>query len=187
MKKLIFGLLVLALCAGPASANSVGLFASYYAPSDTSGEAGLGVDLEFGSQVEFEIRWAVYDALLTDRDPNEYRLQATPLDFGLNYNFGGGSKVTPYLGGGVSYMTFSFDGDASRTTGQPRGAAIDPEVQLFVQAGVDFQINTNWKASLEVVYRDVDAEVESDDLGLGLDQKVDMSGPVANFGLAVQW
>lgn len=187
MKKWILGLLVLALCAGPAAANSVGLFASYYAPSDTSAEAGLGVDVQFGSKVEFEIRLAVYDALLTDAKPNEYRLQATPLDFGLNYNFGSAKTVTPYVGGGISYMSFTFDGDSTRTAGQPRGAGIDAEIEIYAQFGLDFQLNTNWKMWAEVVLRTVDAEVESDDLGLGLDQKVDMSGPAFNIGLAVQW
>lgn len=187
MKKWIFGLLVLALCAGPASANSFGFFVSHYSPSDTSAEAGLGIDVEFGQKVEVEIRWSVYDYLLTDPKPEVYRLQAVPLDLGLNYNFGGGSKVTPYVGGGLTYMTFEFDTDATRTTGQPRGADIDPEIQFYVQLGLDFQINTNWKVSAEAIYRSIDAEVESDDLGLPLDQKVDMSGPAVNIGLAVQW
>ncbi len=187
MKKWILGLVVLALCAGPASANSVGIFASYYAPDDTSAELGMGVDFEFGTKVEFEIRWAGYDYLLTDPNPEEYRVQAYPLDLGLNYNFGGGRTVTPYVGGGVTYITFEFDTDASRTTGQPRGAGMDPEFEVYVQFGLDFQINTNWKASAEVIYRTVEAEVESDDLGFPLDQKVDMSGPAVNIGLAVQW
>lgn len=190
MKKWIFGLLVLALCAGPASANSIGFFVSHYSPADTSAEGGLGLDLELGSKaskVEFELRFSAYEVLLTDANPEVYRLRATPLDLGLNYNFAGGTKVAPYVGGGISYMTFGFDGDASRSTGQPRGAGIDPEIQLYVQFGLDFEISTNWKASAELVYRDVDAEVESDDLGTPLDQKVDMSGPVFNVGLAVQW
>jgi len=187
MKKLIFGLLVLALCAGPASANSVGFFVSYYAPADTSAESGLGVDFEWGSKVEFEMRFAVYDGLRTDANPEVYRLSATPIDLGLNYNFGKGQTVTPYVGGGVSYMAFSFDGDPTRTTGQPAGAGVGPEFEIYAQFGLDFEINTNWKASAELVYRTGDTEVESDDLGTPLDQKVSINGPVFNVGLAVQW
>jgi len=187
MKKWILGLLVVALCAGPASASSVGVFVSSYAPSDASAESGLGVDLEFGSKVEFEIRLAVYDNLLTDANPEVYRLQAAPLDLGLNYNFGGTGRATPYVGGGLSYITFDFDGDTSVSTGQPRGADIDGEVQFYVQAGFDFELNQNWSISAEAIYRQIDAEVEVDDLGQGLDQKVDMSGPVFNLGLAIKW
>ena len=187
MKKLIFGLLVLALCAGPASANSVGVFGSYYAPSDASSELGLGVDFEFGSKVEFEIRWTAYDYLETDASPEVYRIQAYPLDLGVNYNFAGGTTVQPYFGGGITYISFDFDTDTSRTTGQPRGADIDPEFEFFLQFGLDFQINTNWKATAEVVFRTVEAEVESDDLGTPLDQRVDLDGAAFNLGLAVQW
>lgn len=187
MKKLILGLLVVALCAAPASASSIGLFASYYSPEDTSAEGGLGVDMEFGDKVELEFRLTVYDYLLTDANPEVYRLQAVPFDVGVNYNFGSGKTVTPYVGGGLSYMTFEFDTDASQTTGQPRGAAASQEIEFYAQLGLDFEINSTWTASAEVVLRSLDTEVENDDLGFPIDQRVGLSGPAFNIGLAVQW
>jgi opacity protein-like surface antigen len=187
MKKWILGLLVLALCVGPASASSFGLFLSSYAPSGTDSGEGYGIDLEFGSQVEFEFRFALYGDLYTDADPLVYRIEAVPIDFGVNYNFAGGEKVTPYVGGGVTYIVMDFDGDTSRTTGQPRGASIKPEIGGYGQVGLDFRINDNWKASAELLYRYTQAEIQSDDIGLPRDQRLDMSGPALNIGLAIQW
>ena len=187
MKKWILGLVVLALCAGPSAASSIGIFASSYSPDDTAGSEGVGVNMEFGSKVEFQMRWAVYEDLLSDPKPEVYRIEASPLDLGANYNFGSGTTVTPYVGGGISYVVFDFDGDVSRTGGQPRAADIDPEFGIYVQFGLDFQLSTTWKIWAELLYRAVDAEAESDDLGTPRDQKVSMSGPALNVGLAVQW
>ena len=187
MKKWILGLVVLALCAGPATASSIGIFASSYSPDDTAASEGIGVNFEFGSKVEFQLRWTVYEDLLSDAGPEVYRIEASPLDLGVNYNLASGTTVTPYVGGGISYVVFDFDGDTSRTAGQPRAADIDPEFGIYGQFGVDFRLSTTWKIWAEVLYRMVDAEAESDDLGTPIDQKVSMSGPALNVGLAVQW
>ena len=187
MKKWTLGLLALALCVGPASASSIGVFLSSYAPNGADTGEGFGVDFEFGSKVEFEFRLSVHGDLYTDADPNVYRIDTVPIDMGINYNFGHGTKVTPYVGGGFTYMVMDFDGDTSRNEGQPRGEAIKPELGGYGQLGLDFQTNPRWKASAEFLYRHVQAEIQSDDVGLPRDQRLDMNGPAFNIGLAVQW
>jgi opacity protein-like surface antigen len=181
------GLLALALCVGPASASSIGVFLSSYAPNGADTAEGFGADFEFGSTVEFELRLSAYGGLFTDADPEVYRIEAVPLDLGLNYNFGHGDRITPYVGGGFTHMVMDFDGDTTRTNGQPRGDSIKPELGSYAQFGLDFRINDNWKASAELLYRFIQAEIQSDDIGLPRDQRLEMSGPALNIGLAVQW
>ena len=80
MKKWTLGLLALALCVGPASASSIGVFLSSYAPNGADTGEGFGVDFEFGSKVEFEFRLSVHGDLYTDADPNVYRIDTVPID-----------------------------------------------------------------------------------------------------------
>ncbi len=188
MKRWILGLLVIALCAAPATANSIGFFGSSYSPGDTDAGEGFGLDFEFGGgALEFEMRIALYEELLTDANPNVFSIEAVPVDFGINRSFGGGGRVTPYYGGGITYAVFDFDVDATVFPQGKRGADIDPEFGFYAQLGLEFDINQNWEGSAEVVYRSLDAEVEGDDLGTFLDQKVSMSGAAFNLGLAVHW
>lgn len=188
MKRWILGLLVIAVCAAPATANSIGFFASSYSPDDTDGGEGFGLDFEFGSgALELEFRVAVYEELLTDANPHVFSLQAVPIDFGVNRSIGGGGRVTPYYGGGITYAIFDFDVDTTIFPEGTRGPDIDPEIGFFAQVGIEFGINKNWEGSAEVVYRSLDAEVEGDDLGTFLDQKVSMTGAAFNLGLAVRW
>lgn len=188
MKNWTLGLLVFALCAGPTAASSIGFFVSSYSPDDTDDSEGVGVDFEFGSgPVEFELRFSLFEELLSVPGPEVYQLQAVPIDLGINRSFGRGKRVTPYIGGGLSYVVFDFDVDTTITGGAPRGVDIDPEIGYYGQIGVEFHISNAWLGSAEVLYRQVDAEVEGDDLGLPLDQKIAMSGPAFGFGLAVHW
>jgi opacity protein-like surface antigen len=188
MKKWIPGLLVLALCAAPAAASSIGFFVSSYSPSDTDASEGVGFDLEFGSgPVEFEMRLSIYEELFSDANPKSFTIEAVPIDFGVNRSFAGGQKITPYAGGGITYYVLDFGVTTTTTTGEPRGQDIDPEIGYYAQVGFEFQINSNWKGSLEALYRQVDTNVEGDDLGLEVNQKVDLGGGAINFGVAVQW
>lgn len=189
MKRWILGLLVIALCSAPATANSIGFFASSYSPDDTDDSEGFGIDFEFGGgALEFELRITLYEELLTDAIPHVFSLEAVPVDFGINRSFGsGGGKVTPYYGGGITYAVFDFDVDTTVIPEGRRGPDIDPEIGFYGQVGIEFAINRNWEGSAEVLYRGIDAEVEGDDLGTFLDQKVSMSGAAFNIGLAVHW
>jgi len=187
MKKWIPGLLVLALCAAPAAANNIGFFVSSYSPSDTDSSEGFGIDFEFGSgPTEFEMRFSLYEDLMSGSRPMRYSLEAVPIDFGVNRNFGRGT-FTPYVGGGVTYFVFDFNVTTTTTTGEARGSDIDPEFGYYAQVGVEMKINDNWNASAEAIYRKVDANIEGDDLGLPISEKVDMGGGAINIGLAVHW
>jgi len=188
MKKLVLGLLVLALCAGPASAGSVGLFGSSYSPNDTDSVEGFGVDFEAGEgRTQFQMRFSLYTDFRTDPNPEIFELEATPIDFGVNWNFGGGASVKPYGGIGVTYALFDFSVDTTPAPGQPRGVDIDPEFGYYAQIGLDFTLNDSWEMTAEAVYRILDAEVEVDDIGLPIDQAVSMSGVALNVGIGVHW
>ena len=181
-------LLALALCSAPATASSIGFFVSSYSPDDTDTREGVGLDLEFGSgPVEFEIRAAYYTELVSKANPEIFELEAVPVDFGLNRSFGGGGKITPYVGGGFTYAVFDFVGDVTVAPGVRRAVAIDAEFGFYAQAGFEFDIGKNWEGSVEGLFRQLDAEPEGDDLGTFLDQPLSMSGPAFNVGLAVHW
>lgn len=179
----------LTLTAGQAAASSFGFFVTSYAPDDADAGEGLGFEFEFGSgPVEFEMRISLYDELVTDPNPNIFNVEAIPIDFGINRSFGGGQKtVTPYFGGGITYAIFDFSFDTTTSAGPPRGVDIDPEIGFYGQVGLEFEINQTWKAFAEVIYRQIDAEIEGDDLGLPIDQELSMTGPAFNLGLAVRW
>lgn len=181
-------IVALTLTAGPADAGSLGFFVTSYAPDDADADAGVGFDFEFGSgPTQFEMRISLYNELITDPNPDVFNVEAIPVDFGVNRSFGGGQTVTPYFGGGITYAIFDFSFDTTTSAGPPRGVDIDPEIGFYVQIGLELEINQTWQAFAEVLYRQLDAEIEGDDLGLPIDQELSMTGPAFNLGLAVRW
>lgn len=184
MKKWTLGLLAAALCVAPATAGSFGVFVSNFAPDAADDATGVGFELRAGSgDVDFELRISIYEELETDRTVQRLSVEAVPVDFGFNYNFGSGSRVHPYVGGGGTYAVFDFDVDTTILDDQ-RTVDIDPEWGYYAQFGVDFELNDKSKIFLQGVYRVLEAEAEEDDLGLEVDQGLDMSGGAVNLGIA---
>ncbi len=189
MKRWILALALL-VCAAPAWAAGFSLFGSVITTDDADDEEGLGVKAEFGGgeHVDFQIRAAVYEDLLTDADPNVYEIQAVPIDLGINYDFGAeDAKVNAFVGGGVSYWVMDFSVDTTVVEGPPRGADIDPEVGWYAEVGVDVDVHRHWSILLEAVWREVSTEVEGDDVGLPTDQDVSLTGLAGNLGVTLRW
>ncbi len=187
MKKWTLGCLVAALCAAPATASSFGVMASSFSPDATDEAVGAGFDFRAGKDdVEFELRLTIYEELETDMTVIPLSVEAVPVDFGFNYKFGSGARVHPYVGGGGTYAVFDFDVDTTVLDDQ-RTVDIDPEWGYYVQFGLDFDLNDKSLVFLQAVYRILEAEAEEDDLGLELDQGLDMSGASVNLGIAFRF
>ena len=81
MKRWILGLLVIALCAAPATANSIGFFGSSYSPNDTN--AGKRLALTSNSARSAQTSSASRSTgAATDANPNVFSIKAVPIDFG---------------------------------------------------------------------------------------------------------
>ncbi len=184
--------LALLVCAVPASAGGFSLFGSVIETDDANDEVGPGVKLEFGAgrYADLQVRVATYEDLETDAEPNVYEIQATPIDFGMNWDFGDpAKKVNPYVGGGISYWVMDFSVDTAIQGGlpPPRGVDIDPENGWYFEAGVDVEVHHIWSFFIEAVWREVSTEVEGDDLGLPVDQDVSLTGAAVNAGATLRW
>jgi opacity protein-like surface antigen len=188
MRKSAFIVLALLLVSVPATAGSFGIFGASYSPSDTDTGEGVGLDMEFGSgRWGLQLRASLFEELTTDANPETYEIEAAPYDLGVNYRFAQGSRVTPHVGGGATYAVFHFDGDVTQTVGLPNSADIDPELGFYLEVGVQFSFARNAAVFADAVVRNLEAEVEGDDVGLDLDQFVDMSGVALHVGVAVVW
>ncbi len=187
MKRWTLGLLVLTLCAAPATASSLGVFASTYSPDATGEGEGFGFDLRLGSgPVEFELRMTIYEELETTATVVPLSIEAVPIDFGVNYRFGGGRRAHPYIGGGASYVVLDYDVDITILNPQ-RTTDIDPEWGYYGQIGVDFDLNDQSHVFVQAIYRTFEAEAEEDDLGLEIDRGLNMKGGAFNLGFAFTW
>jgi OmpW family len=187
MKKSAFIVLALLLSSVPAMAGSVGIFGSTYAPQDTDSGEGVGIDVELGSgQLRWLLRSTLYDRVTTDANPVAYDIEIVPSDLGFTYHFGS-SRLSPHVGGGLTYAVFHFDGDVTQTVNLPNAAAISPEFGFFAEVGVDFPVGRKAAIFADVVGRSLEAEVQGDDVGLVVDQKVDVGGVAVHLGVAVTW
>ncbi len=187
MNRWILGLLVVTLCAAPAAASTIGVHASTFSPDGTDESPGFGFDARFGSGPwDFEFRVTIYEELEVEGTSPRLILEATPVDFGFNYNFGSGDRVHPYVGGGGTFAVLDFGVDSTITNPQ-RTTDIDPEWGYYVQVGLDFDLNDSTAIYVQGVYRILEAEFEEDDLGLERDGPIDLTGGALHLGIAFTW
>ena len=189
MKRWIVALGLLALCAGPTFAGGIGLFGGYVAPSDADEQEGFGIKAQFdtGRHADFQIRLSVYEDVLTDANPEIFQMEVVPFDLGFNWDFGEDRRANPYVGGGLTYWVLDFSYDSTLGVDPPRGVDADPEIGVYVEAGVEADLNDIWEFFAEVVFRTGTAEAEGDDLGTFRDQEVDLSGVAGHLGLSISW
>jgi hypothetical protein len=188
MRKSAFIVLALLLTSAPAMAGGFGIFGASYSPSDADSSEGVGLDLEMGSgRLHWQLRATLFEALTTDANPEAFDIDVTPIDLGVNYDFGNASRITPHVGGGLTYAVFHFHTDTTTTVNLPNSEAIDPELGFYAEVGVDFEVGRNATVFADVVVLTLEAEIEGDDLGLDVDQKLDMSGAAFHLGIAVRW
>lgn len=183
MKKAALVLGLTLLLASPVWASSVGVMASYWFSDDTDDAPGGGLrfQLDAGETWTFEFRGSVYDDFeITRRSAGpveKFQLEAVPIDFGVSYNFNKNAQINPYLGFGGSYVLLE-----SRL-----GGRLQDEFGWFALAGADFNFREEAAIFVEVIYRNIDATLEADDLGRGLNEELNMKGPAINVGIAKRW
>ncbi len=178
MKRFAIALGLAALLASPASAGGLGGMVAYWSTDEAGGESGPGLKLEldFNNPWDLEIRWSLFEELERVSRGLRFPIQATPVDFGLAYNYSRDSKVNPYLGGGLSYVLVDSD-----------FGEMPDELGYYGVAGVEFEVYPRLAIFVEGLYRQVEAEIEGNDLQSFVKVPVDLSGAGANLGLLYRW
>ena len=179
MKRYIWILAVVLLAAaGPVWASGVGVTVSQWTTDHAGDDSGLGlkIGLSATANVDFDLRVSFFDSLFAE-GPETFEVEALPVDVGLSYNFRVSDKANPYVGGGVSY----YELDA-------KGPELPGEFGWYLVGGVDMPIAKNWLVFAEGLYRQVEAQSESDDLGRSLiKQEMNLSGAAFNVGIGIRW
>ncbi|MEE8369037.1 MAG: OmpW family outer membrane protein [Thermoanaerobaculia bacterium] len=179
MKRYLWILAVVVLAAtGAAWASSVSVTVSQWATDHAGDDSGLGFKLGLSAtpNVDIEVRVAFFDMLLAE-GPEVFEVEAFPVELGLSYNFRVSDKANPYVGGGVGY----YELDA-------KGPELPGEFGWYLVGGIDVPISKNWLVFAEGLYRQVEAQAESDDLGRSLiKQELNLSGAAFNLGIGIRW
>jgi opacity protein-like surface antigen len=168
---LSFGL----LCTG-AQAGGLGVFGSYWNPSDGDETFGAGAKLRIGVEpFYFGVRGTYYDDITEDVGADDDDLQVIPVDVGAGLQFNIMDELQIYGGGGVTY--FFLDAD---------NGSIDDEVGWFLEAGVELGITSYMAVFGEAVWRSVEGTVDDDDIDTDR-VDIDLDGLAFNVGLLFRW
>lgn len=100
-----------------------------------------------------------------------------PPTLSANYHFNSDSDFQPYLGIGVNYTLFFSEKNTGGLTvlGVPSDPklTLDDSTGLALQAGVDLMLNDRTSLNVGVRWADIDAEIELDGAGTGVDAEID--------------
>lgn len=184
MKKALIVLSVLAALAAPAWAGGIGPMVAYWDTSEAGDDNGLGfkVGFDLGSNIDFDLRVSFFDSFANVQQGRLFALEATPIDVGFSYGFNPSGAVNPYLGGGLSYVLFKAEvvnrADQTRVSDEPGWYAV---------GGLEAPIGGHFRIFGEVLYRQVKAQVEGDDIQTFVKADIDFAGPGANAGILFSW
>jgi len=93
-----------------------------------------------------------------------------PPTLSLNYHLNGDSDFKPYFGIGWNYTLFSSE---KNVVGGLPDISLDDSSGLALQAGLDLMLNDRTFLNLGVRWIDIDAEIELDGVGTGVDAEID--------------
>ena len=172
---------------------------SNVAPDSDNGDIlGLGINVDDQTTLSITGEYMVTDSLgveLLASTPFQHAvsvggvqvstIEHLPPTLSLNYHFNGDSEFQPYVGIGWNYTLFSSEKntggfavlDGALGGGTP--VASDPKLTLddsnglALQAGVDVMLNDNTSVNVGVRWIDIDAEIELDGVGTGVDAEID--------------
>lgn len=187
MKKALIALGLLAFLGTPSwGAGGLGATVSYWDGDESGDDNGLGLKLEFGfgEHIDLELRGAYLDGFEAVKAGRLFQLEATPLDFGLAYNFAREAVVNPYLGGGASYVLFEVD-VVGPVAGE--GGRVEDEFGWYAVAGIEIGASRHLGFFLEGLYRSVKANVEGNGVFSFDNVSLDFTGPAANLGVLFSW
>lgn len=188
MKRAFLALSLLALLAAPASAGGIGFHAGWIDTDQADNDAGFGLLFSFdvSPRVDIQLRGTDFRELSVSASDaeteNDFKFQATLIDFGFAYRFTkDGRKFTPYVGGGGTYYLLDSTPDSK---GQ-----LNDEYGWYGVVGLDFPISRRWAIYVEGLWRDAKMSIKGDDLGLGgpVDVGVNLNGPQVDAGIALTW
>ncbi|WP_031549552.1 OmpW/AlkL family protein [Parvularcula oceani] len=110
---------------------------------------------------------------------------ALPPTLTLQYHFAPEAAVRPYAGVGLNYTIF-YSEDASDSLTNAIGETdidLDDSVGIAFQAGVDFDLNEDWFANLDVKYIQIDTDATLTTGTLVNTVEVDLDPVVAGIGI----
>lgn len=185
MRKVLTMASLLALLALPAWAGGLGVMYTAWDTSDAGDDQGVGLKLELdlGSALDLEIRATWLNNMEFSAQGRAFKLEATPVDVGLSYEFQTDGKVRPFLGAGPSFVFLNGKVDDNS------GLRIDDEMGFYAVAGLEAPFGKTGVGFIEVLYRDISSEFTSDGL-LNRDFNdfgADLSGAGFNVGLMIGW
>ncbi|MDH3255388.1 MAG: porin family protein, partial [Acidobacteriota bacterium] len=160
MKKFLCVAGLLMIVAIPAWGGGLGVMASTWDTDQAGGDEGVGfkIDLDLGGTIDLELRATWLNEFAFATQGRQFKLEAMPLDFGLSYGFHEDRKVSPYVGGGLSFVFLN----GSTAGGGP--LRVDDEAGYYVVGGFDATVSERLGVFAEVLFRDVSAEFTGDGL-----------------------
>jgi outer membrane protein W len=153
---------------------------------DTSEGYGLGVNIRFGDRISTEFAAAMIESDATlesgtvGQTFNLGQLEMIPITGTLQFHLLGGSRIDPYIGGGVAYVLFDELSSDDLRDIDPDIEAIDFEddIGYTANAGITFNIlsgmginlDAKWiKVSSATVVRETSPTVEPEEVEIDID------------------
>lgn len=180
------------IAAMPVAAADFTVTGSYW-DTDIAGDAaggGLILGMPFNDTLAFELRASYFEELSDDPlenafdsdDPvfQERGIQVLPLEAGLRFTFGPGSRFRPHLAGGASYFLLDSDfGEIDDELGYYAafgGTVGDGEGPQFFFEGI-------WRKATAQVRLDPEDLEDVDDIDIEDEAEFDIDGFGANLGI----
>jgi len=175
MRKLFIVTTILAVMAGTAGAGDLSVYGSYWSTDelDDTWGAGARVRIGPGTPAWLEVRGTYFDDVTEDRPLFDVELETIPVDAGIGLSLLDEGDANLYLVGGGTYFLL----DTNR-------GEVDDEVGWYAGVGGDVALSEHLSLFAELLFRDVEATVEDDDLDRIEDPAdIDLAGSVVNVGL----
>lgn len=172
----------------PSWASGIGAGVSYWDTSDAEDDSGIGIKaiLDVGDKWNIDFRASFFNGHGLVSGPREISIEATPLDLGISYDFQTGSKVTPYVGGGINYTLYKSS-VFNVLVNQPETSRVKDEPGWYAVFGIDVPFNKRMAFYLEGMYRQNKPSVQGDGIAAFSAIPVDFAGVAATLGLVYTW
>lgn len=188
MKRLLIVAGLLAAVSTAAGASSLGIGVSAWDTDQADEDSGVGLraDLDVGGAFSLQLRASFMDSFAAAGAGRVFTIDATPVDLGAAYKFDTGTRATPFVGGGLSYVLFDADVVSSPL---PRvdQVRVSDEGGWYAAAGVEAKVAKRLAIYFEGLYRQVKADLEGEGVDSFVRQQVDFAGPAVNLGVAFTW
>ena len=188
MKRLWVGMIVAVLLVVPATASEIAGGVAFMDAEEADDDVGANVrlSLDVGESWNIDLRASFFNGHGFVQPVRTVNIEATPIDLGLSYDFNPAGRVSPYVGGGVSYMLFKSSAD-NTVLGETEPSRVKDEPGWYALIGVKGPLGGRIGFYLEGVYRQVETDVQGDGLAAFDSISVDFAGAGAAAGLSFNW